>query len=125
MVVSANRLEEAVSKAVETASRAVDAARSDNDEIAASNRKIAAKLKGNTQTALPLWHVTIPVAAHAEIQVEAETETKAIERAKALIQLCDLASFEALDYVMLGNVCHFPRPWEASADLLEEEAALS
>lgn len=69
------------------------------------------------------WYVMLPVAAHAELEVEAETENKAIERAKALVQLCDLAKFEALDCVMLGNVCHFPRPWEATAELLEEESA--
>lgn len=72
---------------------------------------------------MSLYLVTLPIAAFAELQVEAETEDKAIEWAESMVQLCDINWFESLRCVMLGDRCLFPRPWEATAEPLEEESA--
>lgn len=61
--------------------------------------------------------VTIPIAGHAEVEVEAENEEDAIEAALASDDLTidAIVSWEALDAFNQGNVCYCPQPWNAEA----------
>ncbi len=60
------------------------------------------------------YSVSIPIAGHAYVTVEAESEQDAIEKGM------DLASNENIEWECLarfnnGNVCYCPSPWEAEA----------
>lgn len=59
--------------------------------------------------------VNIPVAAHASIEVEAEDEDSAIEKAMEEMTIGNIEEWEPLKIVSEGNFLHFPTPWEAEA----------
>lgn len=63
--------------------------------------------------------VTIPMAGHLVIEVEAENAEAAVEAALVSDQLTidKLENWEALKQFNTGNVCYCPQPWEASAEL--------
>lgn len=61
------------------------------------------------------WGVTVPIAGHAYIVVEAETEDEAIDRALDEVTTDHLDSWESLRQFNQGNVCYCPSPWEAEA----------
>jgi hypothetical protein len=61
------------------------------------------------------WSVTLPVAGHAYVTVEAETEEEAIEKAFNNVTIDNLESWEAVERFNQGNVCYCPHPWEAEA----------
>jgi hypothetical protein len=67
---------------------------------------------------LKTYSVTIPIAGHVIVEVDAEDEKSAIEKAfKVEISLAeDLGQWQTLDRFHQGNVCYCPRPWEASAE---------
>jgi hypothetical protein len=67
------------------------------------------------------WEVTIPIAGHAYVTVEAESEDKAIEKALDEASLKDVEGWEALERFNQGNVCYCPQPWEAEATLAFSE----
>lgn len=58
------------------------------------------------------WAVTIPMAGHLYVVVEANDEQAAIAAAMAECTIDDLNDWEALDE---GNVCYCPHPWQAEA----------
>jgi len=64
--------------------------------------------------------VTVPVAGHATIEVEAESEDQAIEKAIDEVNIDHLESWESLRQFNTGNVCYCPQPWEAEAEEQEE-----
>lgn len=63
-----------------------------------------------------IFSVTIPIAGHAIVEVEAETEEEAIEAAFDKVQLSDIDSWEALHRFSEGNVLYCPSPWHAEAE---------
>lgn len=67
------------------------------------------------------WAVTIPMAGHAYLEVEAETEEDAFEQAMLNVSLDHVEGIEALMRVNSGNVCHFPSPWDAEARLISDD----
>lgn len=70
------------------------------------------------------FEVTLPIAGHAFLTVEAETEEEAIEQAFNEVVLGDIEEWEALRRFNRGNICNCPTPWEAEAiDVTCPEAA--
>lgn len=63
------------------------------------------------------YTVTVPIAGHAIITVEAESEEDAIHEALNTVTVDDLESWEAVEQFNQGNVCYCPQPWEAEAIL--------
>lgn len=61
------------------------------------------------------YEVTIPIAGHAFITVEAESEDEAIEIAMGEVSLKHVEEWECLERFNQGNVCYCPHPWEADA----------
>jgi len=66
------------------------------------------------------WSVSVPIAGHAEVEVEAEDEESAIEQALSEVQLSDLTEWDALKQFNQGNICYCPSPWEAEAMLVDD-----
>lgn len=67
-----------------------------------------------------LYEVTIPIAGHAFLTVEADSEESAIEEAMNVVTIDDVEEWEALDQFNQGNICYFPMPWEAEANQVGE-----
>lgn len=61
--------------------------------------------------------VTVPIAGHAVITVTAKSEDEAIENAIDGITDEHIETWEPIREVNTGNVCHFPKPWDAVAEL--------
>lgn len=70
---------------------------------------------------MALFEVVIPIAGHAFIQVEAETEVEAIRKGFDEITIDHIEDWEPLGKVSEGNVCYFPRPWEVKCEELSDE----
>jgi hypothetical protein len=66
------------------------------------------------------YSVTLPIAGHAFLEVEASSEAEAIEKAMEVVTMDHIESWEALDQFNRGNVCYCPSPWEAEAQEVEE-----
>lgn len=62
------------------------------------------------------WTVTLPIGGHAYVDVVAETEKEAIEKAQEAVTVHDIDTWETLPEVNRGNLCLFPTPWSASAE---------
>ena len=58
------------------------------------------------------YTVTIPMAGHVIISVEAEDENSAIEKAFESATIGDIESWDLLKQFSRGNVCYCPHPWE-------------
>lgn len=67
------------------------------------------------------WSVTLPIAGHAFLEVQAETEAAAIEAAMEAVTLSDIEEWEALHQFNKGNVCYCPQPWEPEAEDLGDD----
>jgi hypothetical protein len=63
-----------------------------------------------------MYVVTIPIAGHAVVEVEAENEDDAKEEALCKVRAEHLDSWEALTTFNTGNVCHCPSPWDIEAE---------
>lgn len=61
------------------------------------------------------WGVTLPIAGHLYLEIEATSDDEAIEKAFDTATLDDLESWEAIRQFQQGNVSYCPRPWEAEA----------
>ncbi len=61
------------------------------------------------------YSVTIPIAGHAYITLEADSEEEAIEKAMESVSINDIAEWEPMKQFNQGNVCYCPHPWEAEA----------
>jgi hypothetical protein len=67
------------------------------------------------------YGVTIPVAGHAYVTVEAESEQEAIDLAMyGDVTKEDIEDWDCLRAFNRGNVCSCPHPWEVEAEELEE-----
>ena len=62
------------------------------------------------------YEVTIPIAGHAFMRVEASSEKEAHEKALLELRRDDIEEWDALDTFMTGNVCHCPQPWEVEIE---------
>lgn len=71
------------------------------------------------------YNVTLPIAGHAYVTVEADiaiaSEEDAIDKALFIVESKHLESWEALTRFHQGNVSHCPTPWEAEAELVDDE----
>lgn len=67
------------------------------------------------------FSVTLPIAGHAFLIVEADSEDDAIQKAMAEVTSEDLDSWEAIEQFNEGNVCYCPRPWNAEATAEDDD----
>lgn len=67
-----------------------------------------------------IYSVTVPIAGHAIVEVEADSEEEAIEKAIGEVTREHLEGWEPLQQFNRGNVCYCPHPWEAEAEDLGE-----
>lgn len=58
------------------------------------------------------YAVTLPIAGHAYVVVDAEDEKDAIEQALNTVELKHIETWEALEQFQQGNVSYCPRPWQ-------------
>jgi len=58
------------------------------------------------------YSVCIPIAGHAYVTVEAETEEEAKDIAFEKITIDNMEDWEPLEQFNRGNVCYCPSPWE-------------
>lgn len=61
------------------------------------------------------YEVTIPIAGHAFLTVEAESEEEAISMAIDEATIDNVEEWTTLRQFHSGNVCYCPQPWEAEA----------
>jgi hypothetical protein len=62
------------------------------------------------------YAVTLPIAGHAYVMVQAENEEAAIDKAFDEVTHDDIESWEALRQFNAGNVCYCPHPWEVEVE---------
>lgn len=70
---------------------------------------------------MPKFHVLVPIAGHASLTVEAKNKKEAINMAMGQVTNNDIEEWEALHMFNKGNVCYCPMPWEAEAELADDE----
>jgi hypothetical protein len=68
-----------------------------------------------------LFVVTIPVAGHAVIEVEADDKEAAIKMAMSAATEKNIDSWEFLEQFNKGNVCYCPSPWRVEAESVDGE----
>lgn len=61
------------------------------------------------------YSVTLPIAGHLCLSVEADSASEAVDKAMEDASLSDIEGWEVLKQFNQGNVCHCPHPWEAEA----------
>lgn len=70
------------------------------------------------------YQVTIPIAGHAFLTVEADSEEEAIELAMGEVTIDDFEGWEPVETFIQGNVCYCPQPWSVDVrDMGEVEDA--
>lgn len=68
-----------------------------------------------------IYNVTVPIAGHVTIKVEAESEEEAIEQAlDSTVSEDNEIQWELLERFNDGNICYCPQPWEAEAEEIGE-----
>lgn len=62
---------------------------------------------------MPTYSVMVPIAGHIVVEVEAENEDDAKEKAMTSdeLNLKNIHNWEALEQFNQGNVCYCPSPW--------------
>lgn len=66
---------------------------------------------------MPEYLVTIPVAGHVYVAVEADNKDDAIEKAMSRTRSKnDDVEWEELERFNQGNVCYCPQPWEITVE---------
>lgn len=70
---------------------------------------------------MPEFNVLVPFAGHIAVTVEAESEDEAIIAAMDAATLDNVESWEVLERFNRGNVCYCPSPWEAEAEMQDED----
>lgn len=66
-----------------------------------------------------VYGVTIPIAGHVYVEVEADDEDDAIEKAmESDFTSESIESWEALTTFTEGNVCYCPSHWKVYAELV-------
>jgi hypothetical protein len=72
------------------------------------NRRIG----GGRKMSKRIYNVCIPIAGHAYIEVTAESEADAKEKAFEAVTIDHVEEWEALEQFNQGNICHCPSPWK-------------
>ena len=69
--------------------------------------------------------VTVPMAGHLVIEVEAESEEAAIDAALESedLTLDRLEDWQAMRQFNTGNICYCPQPWEAHVETVFDDPA--
>lgn len=67
------------------------------------------------------FNVVIPIAGHAYVEVEAEDEEAAIEKAMEEVSREDIEDWENLHQFNRGNICYCPKPWEITVKEIATE----
>lgn len=70
---------------------------------------------------MPKYHIMIPIAGHIELEIEADSQKAAKEKAFNTRFGPEQIQYEALDAFMTGNVCHCPEPWEIEIEELDAQ----
>ncbi len=70
---------------------------------------------------MPTYYVTIPIAGHAYIYVEADNEDAALEKGMEDITIDNIETWEPMETFLEGNVLYCPRPWEAEIEECPED----
>lgn len=65
---------------------------------------------------LKSYTVTIPIAGHAFVDVEAANEEEAKAKAFDTVTREHIQDWEALEEINSGNVCYCPLPWEVEVE---------
>lgn len=68
---------------------------------------------------MAIYNVTIPIAGHAFLRIEAESKEAAINAALEQVTRDNIEEWEPLEQFTQGNVCYCPQPWEIEAELDE------
>lgn len=69
------------------------------------------------------YSVTVPIAGHIAVEVDADSEAAAIDmvmNGDVPIGDKDIIGYETLETFTRGNVCYCPTPWEVTAELVDE-----
>ncbi len=66
------------------------------------------------------YAVKLPISGVAYLEIEAETEREAIDKAFEEVTLDHVEEWEALEQINRGNTCYAMQPWEAEAELIDE-----
>ncbi len=66
---------------------------------------------------MKFYTVTIPIAGHAYVDVEAENEKDAISKAFNSVSRDHIEEWQALKQFNSGNVCYCPTPWEVELEV--------
>lgn len=66
------------------------------------------------------FQVTIPIAGHAVVYVNAMNKKEAEKMALAKASMEDLGDWDFLERFNSGNVCHCPQPWIVEVEDLGE-----
>ena len=69
------------------------------------------------------FEVLLPIAGHAIVEVDADDEADAIEKAFEVVSNKHIEDWEAMESFMRGNTCYCPQPWSAEATPLDDPAA--
>lgn len=67
------------------------------------------------------YGISLPITGVAHLEVEAESEEEAIEKAFKLVTINDIDEWEALEHVSRGNVCYAMQPWDVTVDYVSDE----
>jgi hypothetical protein len=67
------------------------------------------------------YDVCLPIAGHAYLEVQANSEEEAIQSAFEIVELKHIKDWDPLEQFVIGNCCRCPSPWEAEATLKDEE----
>ena len=67
------------------------------------------------------YAITVPIAGHAFVEVEAETEEQAHQKAIEEVTLHHIEEWEALEQFNQGNVCFCPHPWNIEKTMVFDE----
>jgi hypothetical protein len=70
---------------------------------------------------MALYSVTIPIAGHVVLEVEASSEEEAIDKGMEEAATEHINEWDCLKQFNSGNVCHCPSPWKAEAELQDDE----
>jgi len=69
------------------------------------------------------YSVTIPIAGHVVLEVEASSEKEAIDKGMQEATIEHIGEWDCLNQFNSGNVCYCPTPWEAEAELQDDDEA--
>lgn len=67
------------------------------------------------------YECTIPIAGHAFVTVDADSEDDAIQKAILNVTIDDIQEWEPMGQFSRGNVLYCPQPWDAEATKVSDD----